>query len=207
MTPRKPRRSTEASVSPRRYPFNALLIPADPSAPVELVTVDGHHDILRFLRGGPESTRYDLDSRMLVHGEGRILGLPLNARATHYIKTASAAARNRRTLPGDSGFPADYGLYGDVLAIGPDIGEDVPSRLVEWFETNADTEQMQPPRTGPFYCPRCESHSPNLHPAVQHEGEVIPCSDPFHGEYRPRAGESLRDFSRRAYGTGREGQS
>jgi hypothetical protein len=49
-------------------------------------------------------------------------------------------------------------------------------------------------------CPTCHSPSPNLHPAVQHEGEVIGCDDPFHGEYRPREGESLADFSRRVYG-------
>lgn len=30
-------------------------------------------------------------------------------------------------------------------------------------------------------CPRCDSHAPNLHPALQHEGEVQPCPHPFHG--------------------------
>jgi hypothetical protein len=34
-------------------------------------------------------------------------------------------------------------------------------------------------------CPRCGSHAPHLHPAVQHEGEVQPCTDPFHLKYTP----------------------
>ena len=38
-------------------------------------------------------------------------------------------------------------------------------------------------------CPTCDSPAPNLHPAMQHEGEVQPCRDPWHGasggEVRP----------------------
>lgn len=29
-------------------------------------------------------------------------------------------------------------------------------------------------------CPTCGSPAPHRHPAVQHEGEVQPCRDPFH---------------------------
>ena len=31
-------------------------------------------------------------------------------------------------------------------------------------------------------CPTCDSPAPHLHPAVQHEGEVQPCKDHWHGE-------------------------
>lgn len=31
-------------------------------------------------------------------------------------------------------------------------------------------------------CPRCDSPAPKLHPAMQFEGEVSPCSHEYHGE-------------------------
>ncbi len=39
-------------------------------------------------------------------------------------------------------------------------------------------------------CPRCDSPQPHLHPAVQVEGEVQPCSNPWHGSTR-RGRETL----------------
>ena len=39
----------------------------------------------------------------------------------------------------------------------------------------------QPPKGAPKRCPTCNSHSPALHPAVQHGGEVHICPDPWHG--------------------------
>ena len=35
------------------------------------------------------------------------------------------------------------------------------------------------------HCPTCDSPSPHLHPAVQHEGEVQPCRDAFHQTVTP----------------------
>lgn len=29
-------------------------------------------------------------------------------------------------------------------------------------------------------CPKCNSSAPHMHPAVQHEGEVVLCVDAFH---------------------------
>lgn len=36
-------------------------------------------------------------------------------------------------------------------------------------------------RTGQRNCPTCDSPQPHLHPAMQHGGEVQPCTDPWHG--------------------------
>lgn len=47
---------------------------------------------------------------------------------------------------------------------------------IEGEKMMGDTE-----RVNPDVCPTCGSPKPHLHPAVQSEGEVQPCSDPFHG--------------------------
>lgn len=39
-----------------------------------------------------------------------------------------------------------------------------------------DRDAMEPER-----CPHCDSPAPNLHPAMQSEGEVQPCPDSWHG--------------------------
>jgi hypothetical protein len=115
------------------YRCRGLLMPADTSKPVERVTINNRGHIKELLGGYHESTQYDHDALMLVHWAGRINGLPLNTRATNYIKTASVAAQRNPELANDT---AGYGLYGDVVVIGRDLGEDVPVRLIEWFETN-----------------------------------------------------------------------
>lgn len=40
----------------------------------------------------------------------------------------------------------------------------------------------------PERCPRCDSPAPHLHPAMQHEGEVQPCSDAWHAPPREAGG-------------------
>lgn len=35
----------------------------------------------------------------------------------------------------------------------------------------------------PQRCPRCDSYSPEKHPAVQEGGEVQPCTDPWHDHW------------------------
>jgi hypothetical protein len=34
-------------------------------------------------------------------------------------------------------------------------------------------------------CPRCDSPAPHLHPAMQFEGEVQPCTHPYHQQRTP----------------------
>lgn len=35
-------------------------------------------------------------------------------------------------------------------------------------------------------CPRCDSPAPHLHPAMQFEGEVQPCTHPYHQQDTPQ---------------------
>lgn len=64
-----------------------------------------------------------------------------------------------------------------------------------WFPEDAHPDSSRYVRTGSYgettvmtwrhvsaadRCPACQSPAPNLHPAVQHEGEVQVCRDPWH---------------------------
>lgn len=68
--------------------------------------------------------------------------------------------------------------HSKVRAIGHIVKED-------WFCPSADfmEDKLERPRN----CPTCDSPNPNLHPAIQHEGEVQPCRDDWHvgGMFQP----------------------
>ena len=46
--------------------------------------------------------------------------------------------------------------------------------IVVWMVKNSHVHEA------PVRCPACGSHDPRLHPAVQLEGEVHVCKNPFH---------------------------
>ena len=69
-----------------------------------------------------------------------------------------------------------------VWAVCPKCGSHDRSLLLGTCKTSIDVWH----RTKmPKRCPRCDSPAPHMHPAVQHEGEVQPCSHPFHFQVTP----------------------
>ena len=112
--------------------MKALLIPADPSRPVELIEIAGRDDVRQHVGGLPEPTRYDHEAIMFVSDTGRIDGHPMNLRATNYIRVESDAAWERGGLLTDD---PTYGLYGNCVVVGVsgDGLRDVPDRLVTRF--------------------------------------------------------------------------
>jgi hypothetical protein len=120
-------------------PVKALLIPADPSRPVQEIEVSGRDDLRQHVGGLPEATQYDLDSIIYISDTGRIDGQAMNTRATDYIRRESEAARQGKMI----GIDPSYGLYGTAVVVGADERgmRDVPDRLVTRFN-GAEREQM-----------------------------------------------------------------
>jgi hypothetical protein len=123
-----------------RHAAKALLIPADPSRPVELIEINGRDDVRQHVGGLPEATRYDHDSLMYVSDTGRIDGQPMNLRATNYIRVESDAAWERGGQLTDD---PTYGLYGNVVAVGAsgDGLRDLPDRLIERFARSREVSR------------------------------------------------------------------
>jgi hypothetical protein len=122
-------------------PVKALLIPADPSRPVQMIEIGGRDDLRQHVGGLPEPTRYDRDSLMFVSDTGRLDGMPMNLRATNYIRVESDAAWERGGQLTDD---PSYGLYGDVVAVGGsgDGLRDVPDRLIERFAEHQEERDV-----------------------------------------------------------------
>jgi hypothetical protein len=113
--------------------MKALLIPADPTRPVEMIKITGRDDTHRYLGGIAEATQYDHDAVMYVDDVGRIHGKPINARATEYIVKESEAAKQGRMI----GIDPSYGLYGEVVVVGFDGHgglQDVPNRFIDRYD-------------------------------------------------------------------------
>jgi hypothetical protein len=116
----------------------ALYVPANTTQPVQEIEVNGISDVSDVVSGAPEATRYDRDSVLWVNDTGRIDGMMMNTRATDYIKSDSAVAKQGRM----KGVDPEYGLYGPVVITGEELSADVPERLIERFapEQSADMD-------------------------------------------------------------------
>src|SRR5689334_9936408 len=81
--------------------------------------------------GIPSLATYSRDSRVVVDDQGFAKGLPVNPRATRWMRTESDAAKQGRMRNA----PPDYVLVGDVALVGSDGPEltDVPQHLVDHF--------------------------------------------------------------------------
>jgi hypothetical protein len=124
-----------------------LLIPAAPTRPCQLVPLPGGPDQLsrlgELVGGSVEPARYDRDAHLYVNGDGGPLGLPVNRRATSYIRARSLAARLHQAR--GRAWEPWYVLRGDVVLAGTDPGDpdrdlEAPPRFLELFEVPGRAE-------------------------------------------------------------------
>jgi hypothetical protein len=116
--------------------LTAIVIPADPAQPCRterLPAGPDYHRRLQELVAGPLVTAtYDPDAYLWVNDVGAAV-LPVNQRATTYLREHSAAGRRRP-------IPPDYQLFGDVVLVGSSAGGDVdvPRRFYQLFGLPAE---------------------------------------------------------------------
>lgn len=149
---------------------SALLIPADSNEPVHQVEIRGHAHVSALLKAESiDSGTYDRDAQFVVDDVGVWKQLPLNQRASEYIRNESLRAQQGRMANAP-----DYGLYGDVLLVGLDDDgnrADVPQRFVDRFVgkqvTQEPAEESQQ-RWQVGYTVGDEGRIESLSPAMSH---------------------------------------
>jgi hypothetical protein len=117
--------------------MRALVVPADPEQPVEVIDLDKDGDRLAALQqavGGFVEVQAHREGDLWLNDSGRIDGQPLNDRATHFAINLSERAK-----AGEFRGFEDYAcIYGDVVVTGPvdDEGEITPVRqdMVDLFK-------------------------------------------------------------------------
>lgn len=137
--------------------INAIVIPVDPTQPLRLQQLHLHADALREVVGGPlEAVQLERpEASMYLHEEGKLEGLPINARATALLWVHNSAFRGRDVIVGpavvlgpvdDHGYeetaPADLVevLFGtarlsvQVRLVGEVIWRADDAIFVDWYE-------------------------------------------------------------------------
>jgi len=114
---------------------------------------------------------------MIEAGERRVAADELQKLALIYSRPVAWF------LGGEEGPPC--AATRDLLATAQGLCEEDRAELMRFAEYLQYRKRAAAPRPTERVpvdarCPRCDSPSPDLHPAVQHEGEVQPCSHPFH---------------------------